>query len=410
MLCVAKTQFIAYRNPIGGAFTIGKQYFTLFYFFLVSFHLPGQSPAIEEVVRKAYQRGELATRQGDLPEAEKDFLRVLDVAPNDVGAKVNLAVVYMRQQNWNSALKYLTSAEQLAPQVPGIRLNIGLVHYRQGDYKAAIPEFEAVLKQQPDSVQARRLLGLCFLFQEHYVEASDALEPLWSVSQNDMSYLYSLAVAAGNAGRHDVEERAENQLMAIGKDTPLVHLLMGKAYLGHEDYQNALSELRKAESSDSKLPMLHYNLGVVYRHQGDNGNARQEFLKDSAIEPNVPYNYDQLGALASLDGKDHEAEVYFSDAVKLDRKLGTSWFGLAKVYKQEKRYSDSLKALDAARALDPTSASVHYLRAQVLTGMGRSNEAKAEFAMVQELKKENVDTLEREISGAKYKDPELPAQ
>jgi len=50
------------------------------------------------------------------------------------------------------------------------------------------------------------------------------------------------------------------------------------------------------------------------------------------------------------------------------------------------------------------------LRAQVLTAQGRKNEAQAELATVQKLKKENVDKLEEEVSGTKYRDPERPEQ
>jgi len=253
------------------------------------------------------------------------------------------------------------------------------------------------------------LLGLCYLFEERYADAATELEPLWPVSNGDISYLYSLAVAAGNAGRNDLEKHAINQLMATGKDAPLVHLLIGKAYLAHEDYTNALDELQKASEADAKLPMVHYNLGVVYHYQGDVEKARAEFLRDVALEPNVAFNYDQLGLLASLEGKEREAEAYYLDAVKRDRKLGTSWFGLAKVYKEEKRYAEALNALREAGELDPTSASVHYLRAETLAALGRKSEAQAEFAIVQKLKKEGVDKLEREISGEKYRDPELPS-
>jgi tetratricopeptide (TPR) repeat protein len=149
---------------------------------------------------------------------------------------------------------------------------------------------------------------------------------------------------------------------------------------------------------------------MVYRHQGEIEKARSEFQKDAGLEPAVAFNYDQLGLLASLDGNDQAAETYFLDAVKRDPKLGTSWFGLAKIYRQQKRYPDALHALKQAGALDPNSASVHYLRAQVLASLDRKSESQAEFAAVQKLKKDNVDKLEQEISGTRYRDPELPAQ
>jgi Flp pilus assembly protein TadD len=382
----------------------------LLWLFLTSPSASAQLLNRDEEVRKAYQTGEKAVQAGDLALAESSFLRVLELVPRDVGARVNLGVVFMRQQRWDQALKYLNQAETLAPQVTGIRLNIALVHYRQGAYADAIPDFQTVLQQQPDSAQARRLLGLCYLFEERYVDAATYLEPLWPVASNDLSYLYSLAVAAGNCGRHELEERAEKKLLEAGTDSPLVHLLLGKAYLGHEDYANALVELQKAAEADPKLPMVHYNLGMVYRHNGDLQKAQSEFLKDIELEPSVAFNYDQLGLLASLDGKDKQAEAYFLDAVKRDAKLGTSWFGLAKIYRQQKRYQAALTALQQAASIDPSSASVHYLRAQVLAATGRKTDAQTEFAAVQKLKQDSVDKLEQEISGTRYRDPQLPTQ
>ena len=364
----------------------------------------------EEMVRKAYQAGEKAMQEGDLTTAKREFLRVLELVPNDVGALGNLGVALMREQKWSQALKYLHQAEKLAPQVPGIRLNIGLAYYRAGQYAAAIPAFRSVLEQQPDSVQARRLLGLCYLFTERYAEAAAELTPLWAASNGDVSYLYSVAVAAGNCSNTELEARAVNRLMAIAKDSPLIYLLLGKSDMAHEEYVKALAELQKAAAADGNLPMVHYNLGVAYRHLGQLDEAAAEFLKDAALEPNVAFNYDQLGLLASLGRKDRDAEVYFLDAVKRDRTLGTSWLGLAKIYKEEKRYPEALRALQEAGALDSRSASVHYLRAQVLAAQGKRDQAAAEFATVQQLKKATVDKLEREISGPTYKDAAVPAQ
>jgi len=369
-----------------------------------------QSSGNEARVRETYQAGERALQQNDLATAENSFLSVLELVPRDIGARANLGVVYMREQKWSQAIEYLRQAEKLAPQVSGIRLNIGLAYYRQGDYASAIVPFESVVQDQPDSQQARRLLGLCYLFVDRYKDASAELEPLWPVANSDLSYLYSLAVAAGQGEQRELETRALTRLMEVGQDSALVHLLLGKAHLAHGDYEQALTELQAAAAADAKLPMLHYHLGVVYRHNGDTDKAQTEFLEDVGIEPNVAFNYDQLGTLASLQNDDQKAEKYFSEAVKRDRRLGTSWFGLAKTFKQEKRYTESLKALDQAGAIDPQSASVHYLRAQVLAALGRKTEARTELAAVQRLRKETRDKLEQEISGSTYRDPEAPAQ
>ena len=378
--------------------------------------VPGAVTAIAQIgdrdtaIRRDYTAGEQAMRRGDLAVAEEAFRDILAIAPQDTGAHANLGVIYMRRKKWAPALQQLHIAEKLAPQVPGIRLNIGLVYYRQGEYANAIPPFESVVRDQPESSQARRLLGLCYFFKQRYGDAVGALEDLWSGSNNDLSYLYVLSVAAGNAGRHDLEQKSLARLLEVGRDSPELHLFLGKAYLARDQDDKALTELQLAAAAGPKLPFVHYNLGVVYRRKGEFTNAKEEFLKDAAVEPDVAYNYEQLGIVCQSLGQNAEAERYFQNALKLDGQLGTSWYGLAKMYKEEKKYPEALKALDEAGALDAKSPSVHYLRAQVLMQLGHAAQAQAELARVKNLHRQTADKLEQEISGGKYHDPQLAGE
>src|SRR5207247_5622278 len=90
----------------------------------------------------------------------------------------------------------LNKAERLAPQVAGIRLNIGLAYYRQSEFLKAIPEFESVVRDQPDALQPRHLLGLCYFFAERWADAASTLEPLWTQECTQQNYLYILSIAA----------------------------------------------------------------------------------------------------------------------------------------------------------------------------------------------------------------------
>ncbi len=81
------------------------------------------------------------------------------------------------------------------------------------------------------------------MFDERYADATAALEPLWPSSNGDLSYLYVLAIAAGNADRHDLEEKALARLMEVGQNSPALHLLLGKAYLNRGDDDKALARV-----------------------------------------------------------------------------------------------------------------------------------------------------------------------
>src|SRR5580704_15914829 len=187
------------------------------------------------------------------------------VDPQQAGAYANLGVIDMRRKQWPQALEMLHKAEHLAPQIAGIRLNIGLVYYRQNDFRNAIPPFESVVHDAPDSFQARYLLGLCYFFLERYGDAASTLEPLWSQASGQLNYLYVLGIAANKAGRADLEQRALSHLVEIGQNSPEFHLLMGKAHLNREEYDEAITELELAVKKDSSLPFVHFNLGMAYQ-------------------------------------------------------------------------------------------------------------------------------------------------
>jgi tetratricopeptide (TPR) repeat protein len=365
-------------------------------------------------IREAYTAGEQALKRGDLDAAEKAFRQVLELAPTDVGARVNLGVVDMRRHKWKQALENLNQAEKLAPQITGIRLNIGLAYYREADYKDAIPPFESVLRDQPQSNQASHLLGLCYFFGERYADAVNTLEPLWPASQNDLSYLYVLSVAAGNAGRHDLEDQALKQLLEVGRGMPALHLLLGKGYLSRSQEDQAIAEMQLAAQADDKLPYVHYYLGLAYRQKRNLEKAKDEFSRDlalhagaSASDTAVAYDYDQLGIVAYLQQQNQAAQRDFEEAVKREPGIGTSWYGLAKIYRDQGRYNQALKAIDHAMTIDPNSASVHYLRSQILTQLGRKEEAQTDLVAVRRLQHDSLDQLEKQMDGGRYHDPQL---
>lgn len=372
--------------------------------------LHAQSPDPDRAIRSYLEAGESALKRGQLEEAENDFRKIRAMQPANLRAHVNLGVIYMREKKWDNALDELRTAEKLAPQIPGIRFDIGLVYYREGDHRQAIAPFESVLRDQPDWPQARHLLGLCYLSEERFADAAAMLEPLWPSLSGDMNYLYALALAAGSAGRHDLEERALARLLEVGQKSAALHLLFGKTYLSRGQDEKALAELEQAAAIDPSLPMVHYNLGIYYKRRHDYEKSKDEFLKDVALERDMAHNYDELGNVCLAMEQNDEARRFFEQALQRDKRLPASWYGLAKLDRAQKRYPEALKEVDSAGALDPNSASIHYLRAQILTQLGRGTEAQSEFETVRRLHQEVKDKLELQIMGTTYRDPQLATE
>ena len=89
------------------------------------------------------------------PPSTKFSRSILKPAPRTRTWELSLCVASSGITRWRCCRK----AENLDPRMTGIRLNIGLVKYRREDYVGAIPPLESVVREQPNSTQARYLLG-----------------------------------------------------------------------------------------------------------------------------------------------------------------------------------------------------------------------------------------------------------
>jgi tetratricopeptide (TPR) repeat protein len=286
-------------------------------------------------------------------------------------------------------------------------LNIGLAYYRQNKFLKAIPFFESVVRDQPDALQPRHLLGLCYFFAERWADAADTLEPLWAQESGHLSYLYVLSIAAHRAGQKDLDERATSQLIKIGGGSPEFHLFMGKAHLNLEQYDMALADFQAAAEADPKLTFVHFNLGLTYLKKQDYEHARDEFLKDAAIEPDLALNYDELGNVYSLMQQDSHAEKSYREALRRDPRLVNSYVGLAKAYQREDKYQEALRTIDSAAKLDPDRTDIHYVRGQVLIHLGRKEEGKKEMEIAVRIDNERRAEREKQVENGTVPSPEL---
>ncbi|MGB9466260.1 MAG: tetratricopeptide repeat protein [Candidatus Acidiferrum sp.] len=354
-----------------------------------------------------FAQGQAALQSGDLLGAEAAFRRVLSVDPQSGAAYANLGVIAMRRKEWDHALTLLQKAEKLEPKMSGIRLNIGLVKYRRGDYVGAVAPLASVVRDQPDSQQPRYLLGMCHVFTEHYTDAVGVLEPLWPQLSNDLTYLYVLSIAAHNAGKNDLDEKALSRLVEVGGQTPEFHLILGKAYLNREEMDKAISELELAAAANPNLPFVHFSLAVAYMRKEDNDRAEAEFRKDIAVEPDLPDNYEQLGLLYLQLQKDDDAEHSFRQALHYNPRQPASLLALGRLYQRQGKNREALTALDAAEKLVPDNQNVHFVRGQVLLRLGRREEAQAELAASKKLLDAGLNKQREKYGDNPVPNPEL---
>lgn len=100
--------------------------------------------------RLYFARGAARERLDRWPEAEADFLRALELSPDQPDVMNYLAYTWVdRGENFDRALPMLRRAVELRPSSGAIIDSLGWAHYRLGDYAQALAYLERAVELQP---------------------------------------------------------------------------------------------------------------------------------------------------------------------------------------------------------------------------------------------------------------------
>ncbi len=148
-----------------------------------------------------YLIGLLARSRNDVAQATEAFERVLQLDPDDAGAKVQLAQLYIQERRYAEAAKLCESALAVEPYNATAAYNLGLALTRAGQREAgrrALEQFQR-LRESPYAITYSNT----YLEQGRYAEAvaSTGAEPdLMTPATPDVTFSENPIAAAGLSG------------------------------------------------------------------------------------------------------------------------------------------------------------------------------------------------------------------
>lgn len=94
-------------------------------------------------------------------EAETHYLRALKLKRDDPQIQNNLGALYLDMQRWDDAIRYfrLASGNLLFTRQSLALTGAGYAHLQKGEHLEAVGSLQEALRQNPQSAQARFLLG-----------------------------------------------------------------------------------------------------------------------------------------------------------------------------------------------------------------------------------------------------------
>jgi tetratricopeptide (TPR) repeat protein len=280
-----------------------------------------------------------------------------------------------------AAIEKLRASKDADPRVGEL---LGVAYYHANDPARAIEQLSSVLDRlEPDSLERReavQVLGLSHYLAGHVAAAIPFLEQTRPFMPNDMKLAYALGMAYAQTRQPAKAREAFARAFGVQIESAAAHLLA----------ELAEAELKAALRIDPKLPEAHYILGqiAIFRSRLDEGLAlMREELKLNPAHAMAQY---RIGDIYSRQANWEMAIAALQQSIWMNPYYSGPYILLGKAYTNTGQPGAAETMLRRAIDYDPNNKSAHYLLAQLLQQMGRTEEAKREFAIAERLQGDTV--------------------
>ena len=367
--------------------------------------------------------GTVRAKQNRLDEAEALFTRAVRADRRFVGARMNLAYLYLLRgapEKTAAELRevlrldpaHADAADKLAhlvcPQpagaeecvrlvegerragrlTGGLALLAGDVYLKRGELARAEEMYLLVLGRSGASAEAQ--LGMALVSQARGDARSAGLyiTRARESAGDSPETLYRLAVAALKSGMSDVARETLERATALAPAEPAYRVALGAAWLKKPDLfeaERAFREALRLRAEDARAQMY---LGYTLLKQKKTAEARGLLEKSARGDATSPETFYYLGLAAQEQGEDAAAVEHFATAVRLLPSFAQAHVALGSVFLKLRQYTRAQAALEAGVRLNPDDSKAHYNLARLYALLKDPKRARAEMEIVERLKSE----------------------
>ena len=300
----------------------------------------------------------IATDQGKTQAAMDLLNRALEIDAWDRASLVRRGRLALSEGQWDEAQRDFTRVLQLAPDSAAALAGLGELALQRQDFATAARQLEAALERQPTASRLYQPLALAY---RGMGELDKARSFLGATGDRDVAFLDPVMDLV----------REKSQSPQFYQEAALVAAETG-------DLLSARTLLVQALSLSPNDPLIITNYGEVLAREGLLPQAQEAFTRLVELEPNNPEAWFYLAQTAELMGSLDAAEGAYRRMGSLAGESRRSEEGLAFVALAKGEYRravDAFSALAGNEADDAERYRLRYWHAIALVGVESYDEA-----------------------------------
>lgn len=286
----------------------------------------------------------------------------------------------------NKAIENYRLALKADPGATFLTDELSDLYIQAGQTRTAVLEAEEAIRQNPDDLTARRILGRIYTrmigdpqqrqINEEMVKKS--IEQYRRISEKEPSDLdtWLMLGRLHKVAQNSVDaEKAYKKALELDADNEDAAAGLAMVYADLGDNKGAAEMLRKVAEKNPSLRTLTALAGI-YEQMRDYGMAAEVLKKAVGLAPGS--NPELRRALAQnlmLAEQYSEALKIYEELLAEDPKDVQSQLRVAQVYRQKRDFAKAHEANRKAREMDPDSIEIRFNEVNLLEAEGKTGEA-----------------------------------
>lgn len=295
-------------------------------------------------------------------EARAEYERAIVLDPKMSEAYLNLGILLLDKQDYAAALGPLRKAVELLPAQSHPRSLLAVAQDRSGDSAGAAETLEALLRLDPQDLNAINFLGWKAINDRKPAEAETQFRRSLEIEPQAAGALKGLAESLDVQKKPEAADAYRNYLTQTPSDSEararLIHLLIDQ-----QKFDEALAELDHSENGQPvslQSLKLRADIQIAEKKPDDAVATLQRAL---ALSPRDAQLLGGLGRLYMQKRDFPSAERALQAALQIDRNNLVYWKDLSSTYYLSGNCPATLAALDAIAKAETPGAASWFVRA-----------------------------------------------
>jgi protein O-GlcNAc transferase len=307
------------------------------------------------------------------------MLRCYNNLPMEISESLAAALPLHRKGNLDEAEKiYLSVLERCPNHADALHL-FGIVKRQRGLLDEAIPLLEKACNLRPASGQFLIDCADCLLEKKEFERAIRYYERAMTLMPNDVSIYFNIAGCFHALGNLAYARQNLQKTLELRPDHFEALFDLAQLYRSETDYKRALTCLEKALALRPDFAAGHYCAGLVWEAIGDSERALAYFREAVRLDDGLAAAHNDLGNLLHSLGDITSAIAAYRHALIVKPDFYEAYFNLANCLRETDQLDEAMLCFKAALKVVPSSVQGLTNYGETLLATGSFREAEKSF-------------------------------